>query len=107
MSVPSVEIKGQMLMAGYDDGLDATVVEIPYEVEDLSLLVILPGKVNDFLAGGLEKLEIKMTSGSMNELTRKMSLLKVNVKLPKFEPKSAIELNQVFMATINCLLSGE
>ena len=37
--------------AGYDPVLDATSVEVPYSGNDLSLILILPGRISEFLAG--------------------------------------------------------
>ena len=49
--VPSQSWSGTF-NAGYDDGLDATAVELPYKGGDLSLILILPGKISEFVTGG-------------------------------------------------------
>ena len=95
VSVPAAELSGQRLMAGYDPEIDATLAELPLENPDFSLVLVLPGKLNEFRAGGLPKLEGQLNAETFVRLTRKMSSLPVDVKLPVFEMKNLIELNEV------------
>ena len=37
--------------AGYDDNLDVTSVEIPYTDREFSLILVLPGKISEFVTG--------------------------------------------------------
>ena len=50
--VPALAWSGT-LNAGYDAGLDTTAVEIPYIGGELSLILMLPGKISEFVTGGL------------------------------------------------------
>ena len=43
-------------------------VELPYKGGELSLVLLLPGRTNQFLAGGLTKLEDKIDSDSWERL---------------------------------------
>ena len=43
-------------------------VELPYKGGELSLVLLLPGRTNQFLAGGLAKLEDKIDSDSWERL---------------------------------------
>jgi serine protease inhibitor len=84
VSVPAAELSGQHLMAGYDPEMDATVAELPLDNPDFSLVLALPGKLNEFRAGGLAKFEGQLNAANLVRLTRKMTSLPVNVKLPVF-----------------------
>ena len=48
--VPSLAWSGTF-KAGYDEGLDATAVELPYQEGELSLILMLPGKISEFVTG--------------------------------------------------------
>lgn len=48
--VPSVAWSGTF-NAGYDEDLDATAVELPYQEGELSLILMLPGKISEFVTG--------------------------------------------------------
>ena len=37
--------------AGYEPELGATAVELPYRDGELSLILVLPGKISEFVAG--------------------------------------------------------
>ena len=43
-------------------------VEVPYKGGELSLVLLLPGRTNQFLAGGLDQLEQKIDSDSWDKL---------------------------------------
>ena len=43
-------------------------VEVPYKGGELSLVLLLPGRTNQFLAGGLQQLEEKIDSDSWERL---------------------------------------
>ena len=48
--VPSLAWTGTF-NAGYDEDLGATAVELPYRGGDLSLILLLPGKISEFITG--------------------------------------------------------
>ena len=37
--------------AGYDSDLDTTAVELPYSEGELSLILMFPGKISEFVTG--------------------------------------------------------
>ena len=41
--------------AGYDPGLDTTAAEIPFTGGELSLILMLPGKISEFVTGTTSK----------------------------------------------------
>ena len=43
-------------------------VEVPYKGGELSLILLLPGRTNQFLAGGLQQLEEKIDSDGWDRL---------------------------------------
>ena len=102
VSLPAAELAGTLLMAGYDPEIDATTVELPLADEDFSLLLLLPGKLNEFVTGGLTRIESQLTSATLLQLTKKMSLIPVDVKLPLINVQNLIELNQVIVYLALC-----
>ena len=48
--VPSLAWTGTF-NAGYDEDLGATAVELPYRGGELSLILLLPGKISEFITG--------------------------------------------------------
>lgn len=63
----------------YWDSSNFQAVELPYEGEDLSMLVLLP-KTNT----SLPSLEQNITVAKLEEIRQKMSRRKINLYLPKF-----------------------
>ena len=82
VQVPSGQVKGRTLNAGYDSGLGASVAEVPYAGGDLSLMLVLPGKQSEFIAGGLAKIEGKLNASTWNGVLRKMAPYNLDLKLP-------------------------
>ena len=48
--VPSLAWTGTF-NAGYDEDLGATAVELPYQGGELSMILLLPGKISEFITG--------------------------------------------------------
>ena len=46
--------------AGYDPSLDTTAAEIPFTGGELSLVMMLPGKISEFVTGTIEILTTRM-----------------------------------------------
>ncbi|KAG8198839.1 hypothetical protein JTE90_007141 [Oedothorax gibbosus] len=63
----------------YTDSDDYQAVELPYEGEDLSMLVLLP-KAND----SLPSLEQSITAAKLEEIRQRMSPREMDLYLPKF-----------------------
>ena len=64
------------------------LVELPYQGEDLSMVVLLPTE-----AGGLEDLEKRLTSAALDQWIGQLKKRKVNVLLPKFKAETEYKLN--------------
>jgi serpin B len=69
------------------------VLELPYVGEDLSMVVLLPGKID-----GLPELETYLTPGRLMHWTAGLRKQKVQVFLPKFKMTSQFRLDQTLTA---------
>ncbi|XP_049309159.1 serine protease inhibitor 42Dd isoform X1 [Bactrocera dorsalis] len=69
--------------------LDAKAVELPYKNSDLSMLVLLPNKVD-----GLAALEQKLSNADLNLIVERMRGADVDIFLPKFRIEFEVDLKQ-------------
>jgi serpin B len=69
------------------------VLELPYVGEDLSMIVLLPGKTD-----GLPELERHLTRGTLMQWLTGLRKQKVQVFLPKFKMTSQFRLDQTLTA---------
>jgi hypothetical protein len=90
IQVPSGIINNRKLNTGYDPNLDATMAELPYKGGKFSLILILPGKQTEFIAGGLSRIESRLNATLWNGLLRRMSPHKIDFKMPLFRHRSVI-----------------
>ena len=81
VEVPSGEIT-KVLNAGYDKAMGVSVVELPYSGSHLSLILMLPGKPSEFVAGGLPKIEEKLNATTWNGMLGRMAPYNLNLKVP-------------------------
>ena len=95
--VPAATAKFDSLSAAYHSQLDVTAAEVPFEGGDLSLILILPGKQSEFIAGGLGRMEGKLDVEAWNSLMKSFQPLKADLKLPMFRHRSPIELKDTFV----------
>ncbi|XP_062575261.1 leukocyte elastase inhibitor-like [Saccostrea cucullata] len=72
------------------ESLDCKMLNLPYKGEELSMLIILPNKID-----GLSKLESSLTSETYKELTKEFFREDVIVSIPKFKLESSFELDKV------------
>ena len=99
IQVPSGKISNKKLNAGYDPNLDATIAELPYKGQRFSLILILPGKQTEFIAGGLSRIESRLNVTLWNGLLRQMSPHEIDFKMPFFSHRSVIDdLKDSFVA---------
>ena len=102
------------LLAGHDPDLDTTAVELPLLGRELSLLVLLPGQIRQFVtggwtevqsrdcgytelvSGGLAKLEAKLSQGRLEGLLRSLVPHQMEVTLPRLDTGSVLNLNSSF-----------
>ena len=90
IQVPCGKITTSKLNAGYDPNLDATMAELPFKGRKFSLILILPGKQTEFIAGGLSRIESRLNTTLWNGLLRRMSPHNIDFKIPFFQHRSVI-----------------
>jgi serpin B len=78
----------QVAEFGYSETDDAQVLSLPYKGEALSMIVVLPRKVD-----GLPALEAKLDAAALEEWTKSLGERKVSVYLPKFKIESMFSLS--------------
>jgi serpin B len=84
-----VPMMNQKQKFGYAEHENLQILELPYVGEELSMLVLLPKKVD-----GLTELENKLTADNLKKWTRHLGEREVWVFLPKFEMTSAFRLDK-------------
>jgi serpin B len=77
-------------MLGYTDGEGFQAVSIPYKDGALSMVIVLPKKVD-----GLEAVEKWMTAARLQEVVQNMKRQRVDLTLPKFKLLERYALGQV------------
>lgn len=78
--------------AGYEPQLDCTAVEVPYQGGELSLVLLLPGRTSDFLAGGLQQLEARIDSQGWERLLRSFVSQSLDLSVPTLSAHSVVDL---------------
>ncbi|XP_026955969.1 leukocyte elastase inhibitor [Sagmatias obliquidens] len=94
---------------GYIEDLKCRVLELPYEGEDLSMVILLPDDILDE-STGLRKIEQQLTLEKLREWTRpeNLDLLEVNVQLPRFKLEESYELSTLLASLgMQDLFSGK
>ena len=71
VKVPSVKLMGKFFI-GYEETLQATTAAIPFQKDKFSLVLILPGRPSDYIAGGLSQIESKLNNETWTALMRSM-----------------------------------
>ncbi|XP_069880799.1 leukocyte elastase inhibitor-like [Dipodomys merriami] len=79
---------------GYIQDLNCRVLELPYQGEELSMVILLPDDIEDE-STGLRKIEKQLTLEKLREWTKLVKLKKpeVKVKLPRFKLEETYVLN--------------
>ncbi|KAK7158327.1 hypothetical protein R3I93_009517 [Phoxinus phoxinus] len=79
--------------------MDSQVLELPYVGKNLSMLIILPNKMEDDTTG-LQKLEKALTYEKLMEWTKpsKMILQEVQVSLPKFKMEETYDMKSLLIS---------
>jgi serpin B len=92
-AVPGVPLMHQRDVYPYLDGGTLQVLELPYQADELSMVILLPRQVD-----GLEEIERTLTGGRVNEWAAKMTRREVAVVIPRFKITRQFELGQPLMA---------
>lgn len=79
---------------GYIQDLKCRVLELPYQGEELSMVILLPDDIEDE-STGLKKMEKQLTLEKLHEWTKRenLDLIDVNVYLPRFKLEESYNLN--------------
>uniref|UniRef100_A0A8C2L688 Serpin domain-containing protein n=1 Tax=Cricetulus griseus TaxID=10029 RepID=A0A8C2L688_CRIGR len=79
---------------GYIRDLKCKVLEMPYQGEELSMVILLPEDIEDE-STGLKKIEEQLTLEKLREWTKHENLenIDVHVKLPRFKLEESYTLN--------------
>lgn len=82
------------LPIGYIQDLNCKVLELPYQGEELSMVILLPEDIEDE-STGLKKIEEQLTLEKLHEWTKRENLqnIDVHVKLPRFKLEESYTLN--------------
>jgi serpin B len=78
---------------GYGKRADVQILEMPYKVGDLSMVVILPTRVD-----GLADLEKSLATDSLKTWLAGLANKEVDVALPKFKITQEVELSKILSA---------
>ncbi|XP_055988478.1 leukocyte elastase inhibitor-like [Sorex fumeus] len=80
---------------GYIETLKCRVLELPYQGEELSMVILLPNDIED-ASTGLKKIEEQLTLENLTKwtLTENMPVVKINVYLPRFKLEESYILNE-------------
>ena len=97
VSTPSLEWTDQFKV-GYEKDLDATAVEIPYADNDISLILLLPGKVSEFVVNGLDDIERKLDTKSWEQLLRTFVIRNLEMHVPLIKTHSVINMNETLIS---------
>lgn len=84
-----IPMMNQKQKFGYAEHENLQILELPYVGEELSMLVLLPKKID-----GLTELENKLTADNLKKWTRYLGEREVRVFLPKFEMTSSFRLDK-------------
>ncbi|XP_069770319.1 leukocyte elastase inhibitor-like isoform X2 [Narcine bancroftii] len=84
---------------GYIGELKSSVLELPYEQEELSMIVLLPDGINDDTTG-LEELERALANNTLLPLMNRENMMKRNIEvhLPSFKLHDQFNLEEILSA---------
>ena len=68
VKVPSVKISGPEMLFGFEETLQATIAAVPFKKMEFCLVLILPGRPSDYIAGGLSQIESKLNNETWTQL---------------------------------------
>jgi serpin B len=86
----AVPLMGATRFAGFFDDGATLGLELPYQGDDISMIVLLPKKVD-----GLPGLEKTLTHANLNKMLAKLENQNVEITLPRFTMTSMFALNDV------------
>ena len=85
VKVPALKINAETFYVGFEENLHATVAAIPFKKDQFCLILILPGRPSDYIAGGLSKIESKLNNETWSSMMRSLQPLEhVEIQFPIF-----------------------
>ncbi|XP_049798938.1 ovalbumin-related protein X-like isoform X2 [Schistocerca nitens] len=87
--VPMMQQEREFMYANLPE-LEAQILELPYQGNQLSMLVILPNQID-----GINELENKIMKVNLHRISDKLNPMKVNVLLPKFNIEKEMHLDEI------------
>ncbi|CAH1789008.1 unnamed protein product, partial [Owenia fusiformis] len=75
---------------GWDGDLEVSILELPYNKEEISMFLVLPS-----YADGFPKLISQLTADFFTKATRNLHKTEVNVAIPKFKLEETINLDKI------------
>ena len=87
VSCPMMKQASLSTTVGKSVFLDASIVEIPYTVDELSMYILLPNKF-----AGLQLLEDRINETMIDSLIQSMYKIRVELVMPKFNMSSSLEM---------------
>lgn len=88
IDVPTMHITKKFFYKDLQE-VNAQVVALPYENEDLALVIIVPNEID-----GLKQVEDNLEKIQLDEHDLKRYRREINLALPKFKIETTINLNQ-------------
>jgi serpin B len=89
-TVAMMHIEKKKWLVGISDSLDCKVLSLSYKGEKLSMIIMLPNKVD-----GLPKLELSLSLEAYKEIVTKMFIEDAIVSIPKFKLESSFQLENI------------
>ena len=83
VKVPSMKVSGPTFYVGFEEKLAATVAAIPFKKDEFCLVLILPGRPSDYIAGGLSQIESKLNNETWSGLMRSLQPIEgIDIQFP-------------------------
>ncbi|XP_067853864.1 leukocyte elastase inhibitor-like [Heptranchias perlo] len=84
---------------GYIEELNTQVLELPYDQNELSMIILLPDGINDNFTG-LEQLERTLTYEKLLNWTNQANMMKIKVEvhMPRFKLEDQFDLESILPA---------
>ena len=84
--------------AAYEEDLDVTTVEVPYEKDELSIIFMLPGKISEFVVDGLNRIEKVLDANSWENLLKSFVPQSMDLKVPLLNSHCLLNLNETLIS---------
>lgn len=91
VKVPAMQLSAASFLVGFEESLQVTIAAVPFKKEQFCLVLILPGKPSDYIAGGLSKIESKLNNETWSSMMRALQPISgLVLQLPVINHRSTI-----------------